>query len=189
MTCVTITSYTRPCGGVSGGVSSIWIFDPSDFDFTQTVAGAAYSVVALRPGATVIGGAKMFQVNFQNKEAEYTAKQTVKGCSVKYVHEVKAMLPQLSNTLTNFMSMLDQAGCCCGIGLLVQMNDGKIFVIGEKFVNATPIIKWQMQQNGSDGGSGKVFDDENGMTIAITGDFNRGAYELAGGITLISAFL
>lgn len=189
MLCITMNSYTRACGGVSGGVSAVWLFDPSDFNFTQTTAGAAYSVIALRGGATVVGGAKLYQMNFQNKECEYTSKQTVKGISVKYAHEVKAMLPQFSNALTNFQMMLDQAGSCCGIGIILQTNDGKIFVLGEKYVNALPILWWQIQQSGSDGTTGKVFDDENGTTIGMSGDYGRPAYEFGGGLAALQAFM
>jgi hypothetical protein len=54
MLCVQLKGYTRACGGVTGGISDIAIFDPSDYDFTQaTTAGVKgpYTAVGLKPGA------------------------------------------------------------------------------------------------------------------------------------------
>lgn len=187
MLCVTLQSYKRACGGVTGGLSRLWAFDPADFDFTQVATGDPYTVVARRAGA-MPATAKMFPIKFQFKEAERTWKQSVKSCSVKYEHEIKAQLPQLSNELTNFLKSLDAAGCCCGLGFVIQHNDGKIFVIGERYVNANAIPLFEVKMDGSDGSSGKLYDDFNGANVVIKGDYTRELYEFTGGATAIEGF-
>jgi len=194
MLCVNLQQYSRPCTSVSGGISQLFVFDPSDFNFSQSYTGDAvnqassYSAVALNANATAAGGAKFYNIKFQFKEAERKWKQTVKGCSVKYEHEVDCTLPQLSNDLTDFLKSLDSAGCCCGLGLIIQHNDGKIFVMGEKFVNGNQIPFFQVQMDGSDGTSGKLFDDENAAHVVFKGDYSRELYEFTGGINAILAF-
>ncbi len=192
MLCVTLSSYSRTCGGVSGGISDIAQFDPADFDFTQaTVSGVVgpYSAVARMSGATAIGGAKFFPVSFQVDEAEWTWKQSRKGCSVKYEHEFKFQLPENSQTLTNFLQMMDAAACCCGLGMVIRLNSGKIFVAGEKYVNASSVPRFTITQDGSEGGSGKVFDDFNGGNIALKGAYSRNLYEFTGGWPAIEALM
>jgi hypothetical protein len=130
MLCFQAKNYIRACGGVTGGVSDITTFDPSDFDFTQAgpVAGVqqTYTAIALRAGATSAAGAKVFNIAFQYEEAEWTWKQSVKGCAVKYEHEFKFQLPENAQTLTTFLQALDAAGCCCGLGMIIRLNSGKI---------------------------------------------------------------
>ena len=56
MICVSLKAYSRACGGVTGGMSDIAIFDPNDLDFTQAgdVDGVKqkYSAIAEREGVT-----------------------------------------------------------------------------------------------------------------------------------------
>jgi hypothetical protein len=192
MLCVKLKKYTRPCLGVSGGIGKIWVFDPADVDFTQAAPSAGgspqpYTAVALRPTATIATGSGFFPITFQYKEAERTWKHSVKGCSTKYEHEFKAQLPQLSQELTAFLQSLDSAGCCCGLGLAIQHNDGKIFIAGEKYVNAAEIPPFIVQMNGSDGATGKLFDDFNGANVVFKADYNRDLYEFTGGAAAIAA--
>lgn len=188
MLCVTLESYSRPCGGVTGGVSNMWVFDPADWDFTQVAAGNPYTVLTRRAGATFAGGAKMFPINFQAKEAEYKFKHSVTGCSVKYDFDIMAQLPDLTNDLTNFLSSLDNAGCCCGLGLVILLNTGKVLVVGEKYVNATLQPYFEVKMNGTEGGSGKKFDDFNGANVIFKAEYSRAAREFTGGISVITGF-
>lgn len=193
MLCVQVKSYVQACGGVTGGISDLTIADPNDFDFTQAapVAGVKqpYTAVALRPGATAVGGAKVFTISFQQDEAEWTWKQSVKGCSVKYEHEIKAQLNNNSQALTTFLESLDSAGCCCGLLLIIRLNSGKILVAGEKYVNAAAIQRFTMKQDGSDGTSGKLFDDFNGGNLVIKGSYLRNLYEYTGSWASIEALM
>lgn len=192
MLCITLKKYDKPCQATTGGVSRVWIFDRDDFNFTQGVADAdgslpAYSAVARRAGATEIGGALMFPVLFQYKEAEYKYTQSLNGSSVKYEHSLEFLLADISHFITNWNERVDAAGACCGIGVVVEFNSGKIIVLGEKYVNGTRIREWRIAQNGSTGTSGKLFEDPNGQTTILTGDFNRGAYEFSGGSAALEA--
>lgn len=188
MLCVTLRSYSRGCGAVTGGISDLLFFDPSDFNFTQAGSTDAYTAVTRRAGATAVGGALMFSVTFNEFEAERTWKHTRKGCSVKYDHEVHAQLPQLSNALTTFLSALDAAGCCCGLGVVIRHNDQKIFIMGEKYVNGEAITKFNATMDGSDGSTGKLFDDFNGANVVIKAPYSRDLREYTGAWSTLSAF-
>jgi len=144
MLCVTLKSYTAPCSATTGGVSDLWVYDPADFNWTQDATTKSYTAITLRDGATAAGGAKMFRLTFQRKEAEFKFKHTLNGCSVKYEFDLDAQLPNLSQELTNYLSSLDSAGCCCGLGLVIRLNSGKIFVIGERYVNGNTIPYFEM---------------------------------------------
>lgn len=184
MLCVQLKERARACGGVAGGISDVAIFDPSDFDFTQAAAvgGVAqkYSAIALRAGATAASGAKMFVVNFQDEEAEWTIKQSVKGCATKYEFEWILQLPDNAQDLTTFLQNLDAASCCCGVGIAFRLNSGKIFIAGEKYVNGSSLTKFKIKQDGSDGTSGKLIDDFNGINLHLKGSYDRHLYEYSG---------
>lgn len=183
----------QSCGGTTGGVSDAAIFDPSDFNFTQAaaVSGVAqpYTAIALRAGATAVGGAKVFLINFQQDEAEYTWKQSVKGCSVKYEHQLTLQLNNNSQDLTTFLQSLDAAGCCCGLGVIIRLNSGKIFVMGEKYVGGSAIPRFTIKQDGSDGTSGKLFDDANVGNLILKGSYTRPLYEYTGTWASIEALM
>lgn len=270
MLCVTLSGRTRACGGVTGGISDIAIFDPNDYNFTQaTVSGVKgpYTAAALRAGtgatgtavlstntvasvtigsggtgyvspptvvftggggtgaagtaiingsgvvtgvtvtspgtgyttaptvsftgggASLAGGGKMYLISFQADEAEWTWKQSVKGCAVKYEHEFVLQMPENEQGLTNFLETLDAAGCCCGLGIAVRLNSGKVFLAGEKYVNGSSIPRFTMKQDGSDGTSGKLFDDFNGANLHLKGSYSRNLYEYTGGWDDFEAFM
>lgn len=193
MLCITLKNYVRACSAVSGGISDIAIFDPADFDFTQAAdidgAKQPYTAAALRAGATAATGGLMFLITFQQDEAEWQWKQSVKGCSTKYEHSFNFQLPDNSQTLTNFQAALDAASCCCGLGFIFRMNSGKIFVAGEKYVNGSSIQRFTLVQNGSTGGSGKLIDDPNVGNIIIAGNYIRNLNEFTGDWADIEALM
>ena len=160
------------------------MFDPSDLDFTQVppVSGAAspYSVIARRAGATAEGGAKMFNISFLRDEADWNWTQSVKGCSTKYEHKFGFQLPENSQALTTFLQALDSASCCCGLGLIIRLNYGRILEAGEKFETGAAISRFPIVQNGSTGGTGKLYDDFNGGNIVLVGPYSRNLYEFSG---------
>ncbi|MFB6453714.1 hypothetical protein ACE38W_00460 [Chitinophaga sp. Hz27] len=189
MLCVKLKDNKRTCTGVSGGISNAVLFDPADFNFTQTTPDDGYSAIALREGATAAGGAKMFDFQFQINEAERKVKVSRKGPSVKYEHELSLQVPQLSQDRTTFFQMLDAGSTCCGVGMILRHNDGKIFVIGERFVNDEEITKFLLQHDGSDGGSGKQFDDFNGMNVVLKANYTRELVEFTGAWSAITALM
>lgn len=188
MLCVSLKGYSRACGGVTGGISDVAIFDPNDLNFTQAAAidGVAqpYTAVAERDDVVT---PSVFLISFQVDEGEWTWTQSVTGCAVKYEHEFIFQLPENSQSLTAFQQALDAAGCCCGIGMAIRMNSGKVFLAGEKYVNDASIPRFTMKQDGSEGGSGKLFDDFNGANIHFKGSYSRNLFEFTGGWEAIEA--
>lgn len=187
MLCVQLKGYTRACGAVTGGLSDFAIFDPNDLNFTQVapVSGVAqpYSAIAERAGAGVTPS--VYIVNFQVDEGEWTVKQSKKGCSTKYEHEFILQLTENSQLLTTFLQSIDAAGCCCGVGVIIRLNSGKIFIAGEKYVNGNAIPRFTIAQDGSDGSTGKLFDDYNGWNLHLKGGYSRNLYEFSGAWAVI----
>lgn len=190
MLCVTLSEYSRACGAVTGGVSDVAIFDPNDLDFTQAadIGGVKqpYSAIAERVGVVT---PSVFVVNFQIDEGEWTWKQSAKGCSTKYEHEWILQLTENAQLLTTFLQSLDAAGCCCGIGIIFRLNSGKIFVAGEKYVNGVSITRFTIKNDGSDGTSGKLYDDYNGANLHLKGNYSRNLYEYNGAWSAVEALM
>lgn len=193
MLSVTLKAFDRTCGPTSGGVSRVWIFDRSDFSFTQGAADAdgnlpAYSAIVRRTGATEAGGAVMFPVKFVRNEAEYKYSMSKKGTSVKYEHSLEFLMADLDQFITQWNQKVDAAGACEGIGIIVELNSGKILVLGERYVNDALVSgNWEIAQDGASGTSGKLNDDINGHTAVLKGDYRRGAYEFSGGVGAVEA--
>lgn len=192
MLCITLKSFDRACSQTTGGVSRAWIYDRDDFDFTQDADDAdgskgKYSAIARRAGATEGGGGNLFPVLFQYQEAEYKYTQSKNGASVKYEHSLEMLLPDLDHFITTWNEKVDSAAACCGIGLILELNSGKILVLGEKYVGGSRIREWRIAQDGSTGTSGKLFEDPNGQTTILKGDYFRGAYEFSGGTAALEA--
>ena len=95
MLCVALKSYTAPCASTTGGVSDIWVYDPSDFNWTQDESTKKYTAVALRNGSN----GKFYPLKFQRKEAIEIAKKFnmsersvdsfLKDCLGKYLLQPK----------------------------------------------------------------------------------------------------
>lgn len=184
---VVLKGYSRPCGVTTGGVARVWVFDPQDFSFTQAAPSngdaQVYSAVAIRTtaGASAASGALMFPIVFQEEEAEYKFTHTRQGSSVKYSHELSVQLPQLSQSLTTFLERMDKGGVCGGLGLIIEMNDGKIFVMGEAWVGTSSITPFRVRMEGTEGTSGKTYDNFSGANAKFIGNYFRPLYEYSGG--------
>lgn len=189
MLCISLKEFARACAPSTGGINNIVTFDPDDYNFTQPadVAGVkqAYTVIALREDSTGL----MYKIDFTREEAEWTWAQSVKGCSVKYEHKFNFQLSENSQNLTTFMQALDAAACCCGLGMIVRLNNGKIFVAGEKWVNAAEIPTFTVLNNGSSGTTGKLYDDFNGGNMVLAGNYSRSLYQYTGAWSTITALM
>jgi hypothetical protein len=161
---------------------------------TITAGGTGYTgtptVAFTAVGATVLGGARLFPINFSKKgnEAEYTYKQSRKGSANKVEHQLQFFLNELDQLTTQWNKAVDDAGACSGIGMIIQLNSGKVFVAGERYVGNNPInVPLLMVQDGSSGTSGKLFDDQNGQETVLKGDNGQTLYEYTGGLASLVA--
>lgn len=188
MICFQLKKYERLCAPVTGGISDILFFDADDLNFTQAAAtdGAlpAYSAAALRTGAT---GVVLFPMTFKDGEAEWKYTQANANSPV-WSHELDFSLEDNSQALTNALQALDSAGSCCGLGAIIRLKNGKIFVMGEKWVNANSVVKFKLKQDGTTGGSGKAVGDFNGAAVVIKGESARNLYEFTGAWSTVEAF-
>ena len=192
MLCAKLISNKGTCAPVSGGIAQIFLFDPADFDFTQ---GAAVAGV-VQPYTAIVDLSEgdpnfVYPVNFQRYEAEYTAKQSSKaGFYTKYEHQISCVSPDLSMLQTQWNMLVDKAGACCGVGVIIVLNSGKIFIMGESSVNAAALaVPFFTYQDGSTATSGKKFDDANATTVMIKGDYSRPLIQYTGGISTILALV
>lgn len=188
----------RVCGNIPGGVSKGWIFDAAAYDFTQAAAApldgagsfeapGAYSAIALAAGA-VAANARLYRLEFEKKTAEYTWKQSRKGCASKYEHQFEFKFNGITHAVTGWQMAMDSAACCGALGLILQLNSGKFIVLGEKLVGGTEVdVNLELVQDGSSGGTGKLIDDENQNTIIFKGDHTRGAFEYTGTLATLIA--
>lgn len=194
MLCVTLNKLTRECTPSSGGVSRLLIFDPQDFNFTQDATTKAYTVVERREGAdggedpenpTPLGF--FYDVKFKRKEAEFKFTHSIGASGApKYASELTALYAALGQELTNFLTNLDAASYCCGLGLVVVLNSGVIYILGEGFVNDQVVDPfYEVLHNGTEATSGKLFDDLNGATLKFTSDYGRAPNTFSGGLSSI----
>lgn len=178
------------CKGVSGGIARIFIFDPADFDFTQAapISSVIQPYTAI---ADVDTGNFVYEIGFQRNQAEYTFKQSSKGgYSTKYEHQLMFIAPDISMLTAQWNTLIDKAGVCCGVGMIIVLNSGRILIAGEQSVNAAPLaVPFYCFQDGSSGTSGKLFDDTNGNTVMLKGDYNRALIEYTGTLASILALL
>ncbi len=187
MLTIKASAYQPTCGQNSGGISRVWVFDPADFDWTQPTALGSYSAVALAGTATVLGGSGFFPIKFNYLEGELKSTQTLKGASNKYAHTLTLQVPVFGAELTVFLSHMQEASSCNSLGFVIEMNNGVIMVMGESIVNSDIIPNFRVVMDGTDGGSGKAFDDNNGATLMFKGDYSRPLYDYSGGVSTIIA--
>lgn len=164
----------------------MWIFDPEDFNFTSGAVGVdglptGYSAVALRATSTGL----MYPVGFQDESGEYTFDNPLSdsGSSV-FTHVATGSLTNISQALNNFLNTLGDAGVCCGLGVVMELNSGVILVMGEKYVDAAAVRKFKVKMS-SAGGSGKKFEDPNLANVTFTGKYYRALHTFTGGVSAI----
>lgn len=189
MLCVTLKDYVRACAPTTGGVSAVWAFDPLDWDFTKTALQNDYATLTRRAGATFVGGSKMSPITFLNEEGQFKATQKQTGCSTSWDYELTLSLPQLTQGLSDFLTSLATAACCCGLGLIIQLNDGTLLVVGERYVGGAAIPRWVMKMDGATIDSGKVFTDYNGAVLSLKGSYSRTPNTFSGGVSVIEGFV
>ena len=272
MLCISLKSYSAPCHTTVGGVNRAWIFDPSDFNFTEGAANpdgspsgynalnlrigsgatfgtvvtagnavtsvpvsaggtnypfatipitftggggtgaAAYATVVngvvisvtvtaggsgyttpptaalATSGATIAGGGCMYPFNFFENTGEYIFDNPISELGTKkFNHSLVGTMINITQSLNNYLNTLGDAGSCCGLGIVFELNSGTLFVMGERYVGNVEQRRFKITMS-SKGGSGKKFEDNNYADVTFAGDYTRALYEFTGGVGSILAF-
>lgn len=188
----TVKGFTRPCSPVTGGVDRLFVGDSNDFDFTSDtpVDGdpTGYAAIALHTGALTASGAFLYEIDSLVDTIGVDITQSnPDGSSSSYEYTIAARLAQMTQAMTNFNYKLDSAAVCCQLLFVWVTNDGHIFVVGEKYVDADVITRFRLRNDGSRFSSGKKFTDFNGQDLSIKGTYSRLPYEFTGTIGDIEA--
>jgi hypothetical protein len=172
-------------GGGSGAAGTAVLTAQVVTSVTITNAGTGYTsnpTVSFTGGggsgatataARSTGGAYFFPVDFVQETLHIDWDQTYSDGSSNYAFTIAGRLSQISQQLTNFNSKLDSSAACCQLIIVWVMNDGKIFVLGEKNVDAAELQKFQLRQDGSKGTTGTRNIDFNGEDLSIKGNYFR----------------
>lgn len=193
MLTITLAKHNPSCNSNSGGISRAWVADPADFTWTQAAATAAvpyapYTAVALSAGATLVGGSGFYPINFYYQTAQVKSTHSRKNTSNTWAHQFSCYLAQENSDLINFIGTLQQASTCSSLMIVVEDSNGNIFVYGEAVVNGNPITAiWRMLMDGSEADTGKVFEDDNGISLMVKGNYIRPAIQFTGGLAAIIA--
>lgn len=177
MLSIPVIGYVKPCTPNSGGISRVWVFDPEDMDFTYVPGSAIYSAVALRAGATILGGSGFFPIGFDYLEGRVQSAQSAKGSSNKWANTLELEVPFFGKELALFLESMQQATSCSSLGFILEQNNGKVVVMGEKYVNSATIPFFRVIMDGTKADGGKAYDDPNGAALMFKGDYSRPLYE------------
>lgn len=187
---VSVTGYQQTCTNNSGGISRLWVGDAEDFNLTSGASGAqkdGYSAIARRTGATHVGGADLYEMILQEDSGKVTATNSETAGSAQWAYALEGQLIQVQQSMIDFAQKLDAASLCGQLIWVWQDNNGKIWVAGEKYVDAAAIVKFKIRQNGSVIDFGQALNTFNGMNFKAQGNYTRPAYEFSGGFTALSA--
>lgn len=179
-------------GGGTGAAAYANVVNGVVINVVITAAGTGYSsaptATLSTSGATLAGGGKMFQFNFLENTGEYTFDNPVsEACSIKFMHSLVGTMINVSQSLNNYLNTLSSAGCCCGLGVVMELNSGVILVMGEKYVGNVEQRRFKIKMS-SKGGSGRKYEDPNHADVTFTGDYTRALYSFTGGASAILAF-
>lgn len=202
------TGYTTPPtvtftgGGGSGAAATASVSGGLVTGIIVTAGGTGYTTPptigftggggtgATATAALSSGGAYFFKIDsVPDQIGVDIAQANADGSTSSYEYTISARLAQMSQALTNFNAKLDGAAQCCQMLFVWRNNDGKIFVVGEKYVDDDIIVKFSFRQDGSKISTGKKFTDFNGEDLSIKGSYSRKPYEFTGGWSAISAFM
>ncbi len=185
MLCTVLQGYTPACGNLSGGISRIFVGDPKDFDFTHNGTDEDYTAIALAPTST----GTLFPVDIVEDESEFKETTTLGSTSIKFENTLTAQIRHLSQAGNEFLLALMSASLCCGLLVVIETNNGEIFVMGESLVNSASIPRFKVKLTAAEATTGKLFEDFNGANITLQGNYSRGARTFSGGIAAIEAML
>ena len=165
----------------------MWVADSADFDWTTVPGSFNYTAVALTGGATLVGGAGFFPINFNYLEGQVKTGQSVKNSSNKYANSLELYIPIFGKEAAVLQSKLQQASSCGSLLLVIEEYNGRTLVMGEDTVNGATIPNFRVIMDGAESDSGKAMDDANGVKLMFKGDYIRPLAEFTGGVDAIIA--
>lgn len=177
---------------VSGGaVTGITITSGgSGYTSAPTVSFGGPGTGATATAALSTGGANLFTISsIQDFLSVDIAQSNADGSSSSYAYTITARLAQMSQAMGVFATKIDAASLCCQLVFIWRDNNGKIFVVGEKYVDANILTRFSFRQDGSKYSTGKKLTDFNGADLSIQGAYSRLPYEFTGGWAALSAFI
>jgi hypothetical protein len=167
--CATYISYEpTSCTIPAGGISNLFIFDNTLFDFTQ--ASPISNTVQPYTAITDLGtSTKIYPIKFEPQSAEYDYDQkNDDGVAPAYTHKVMFSVPSANMKATQWAMLVNQFAYCCGLGIIIITNSQDILIMGEGSVNAAALIpKFFCYQDGSKGATGKKGSDKNTVTVTL----------------------
>ena len=179
-------------GGGTGAAAYANVVNGVVISVTVTSGGSGYTTpptaTLSTSGATIAGGALMYAFNFFENTGEYTFDNPISDIGTKkFAHSLVGTMINISQELNNYLNTLGDAGACCGLGVIMELNSGVLLVMGEKYVGNVEQKRFKVKMS-SKGGSGKKFEDNNYADVTFAGDFTRALYEFTGGVGSILAF-
>ena len=141
------------------------------------------------PTASAADGALFYEIQSVDNSIVFKATQSNTEGSSEWAYDLKTKTAEVSQLLTQFLELLDASAACCQLVFILVMNTGKVFVIGEKFVNGAPIPKFGLKQDGSTWDPGAELKSFNGSELNIKGVYSRPPYEFTGGMEALAPFL
>lgn len=169
---------------VVGGVVTSIVVTAGGSGYT-TPPTAALSVT----GATTAAGGRLFAFNFHENTGKYTwDNPESETCSTSFKHQFDGKFIGISQEMNNMLEAYTQAGCCCGLGYIFELNSGKILVMGEKYVGNVEQQRFKVKLS-SKGDSGMKYEDFNGADVTLKGDFIRPLRTFTGGVSALLAFV
>lgn len=176
------------CAPAAGGIARIGIADATLFDFTQAapVSGVIQPYTAITDLGT---STEIYGVQFTRNKARYTVdKKNDNGTNPAYTHKINFDVPNISMITTQWSSLIDQQGYCCGVLVFLFFNTGVVMIMGESSVNgATLTVPFYTWNSDGKGDSGQKFDEPNAYNTSIMGEYNRGLIQYTGDVDALLA--
>jgi hypothetical protein len=177
------------CGIPAGGISNLFIFDPTIFDFTQ--AAPVSGVVQPYTAITDLGTSDLiYPIKFEQMSAEYDFDfKNADGVAPAYTHKVMFSVPRINITATAWNLLVNSNAYCCGLGIIIITNSSDVLIMGEASVNTVQLIpKFYCYQDGSKASTGKKGTDKNTVTTTLTScEYFRPLIQYTGTIASILA--
>lgn len=159
------------CGIPAGGISNLYIFDPTVFDFTQAapVSGVVQTYAYITDLGSGIPPNLIYPIKFEQMSAEYDFDfKNDDGVAPAYTHKVTFSVPRINITATAWNLLVNSNAYCCGLGIIMITNSQDVLIMGEASVNTAQLIpKFYCYQDGSKGGTGKKGTDKNTITTTL----------------------